>query len=415
MREDRAPSPPLPDEEGLDDAELARRLQNAEKDAASANERLVGDQQWLLASSTLSQLASLLDVPLLKIQSIFNQSSFNLHVTMARATAYAAAQPAAVYAQSASTFSTVCETLSGITGRDPRLLSQVLAATKGEESAALDLLQLQDVVATAADGIYNRPDLLDPTAKLSSDDPSVALYTPTITQKRTVTAGPAPRWLDAEDRSYASRSAQAAPPPAGASLATEALRQGHSAVVLPASAQRVELSAAVEPDLGGNYSTEECHRRAEELREKRNAALRQAAASARRYRGASASLGGAASVYAEEARKYDAAARRWQMRAASALVEQRQTDYTGSYDSDLERIDLHGLTVHEALTVVQRKLQRSSAAPGRAFLEIVTGRGVHSRHNVSVIRPAIVRYLNQRGYTVDSTSNPGVLYVKQAR
>lgn len=414
----RASSPPLIAEEGLDDAEFARRLQNAEKDAVAANEKLVGDQQWLLASSTLTQLASLLDVPQTKIQSIFNQASFNLHVTMARAMAYAAAQPMAMAAQQAPAFPVVCETLTSITGGDPRVISEVLAATKGEQSAALDLLQLREVVATAADGVYNRPDLLDPTAKLASDDPSVALYTPTITQKRQVGPGPAPRWLDANDRTYAGRSTgAAASTPSSSSLAADALRQGQTAVVLPASAQQVELSAvAAEPDLGGSFSKEECQLRAAELREKRDAALRQAAVSARRYRGASATLGGAASVYAEEARKYDTAARRWQMRAASALVEQRQTDLAiDGRLSEMERIDLHGLTVHEALTVVQQKLARSRSGGARTFLEIITGRGVHSRHNVSVLRPALVRYLQQRGYTVDSSSNPGALYVKQVR
>lgn len=411
----KLPSPPLPEEEGLDDAELARRLQNAEKDAVSANERLVGDQQWLLVSSTVSQLSSLLDISTMKIQSIFNQSSFNLHITIPRAIAYAAAQPAAVDAQNAPEFPTVCEMLASITGREVRDIRPVLVATKGEQSAALDLLQLQDVVAASADGISNRPDLLDPTAKLSSDDLSAALYTPTVTEKRSVVAGPAPRWLDSANRSYAHRTAQAAPAPSGSALVSDALRQGQSAVVLPASAQRVELSETAEMELEGTYSSEQCRERVEELRAKRNAALRQAATSARRFRGASAGLSGAASVYAEEARKYDALARRWQMRAASALVDQRRADAVSAGTQEMERIDLHGLTVHEALTVVQHTLRQTTTSTGRTFLEIVTGRGVHSRHNASVIRPAIIRLLNQRGYTVDASTNPGVLYVKHAR
>ncbi|WFC97852.1 hypothetical protein MYAM1_000573 [Malassezia yamatoensis] len=412
----KAASPDIIDTEGLDDAEIARRLQIAEKDAIAANEKLVGDQQWLLASSALTQLASLLDVSSQKMQSIFNHASFNLHVTMARAIAFAAEQTAALDAMNKPEFHVVCDTLAKVTDRDPRVIRQVLAATKGEQASALDLLQLQDVVAKAAEGVYNRPDLLDPTAQVGSDIPSVALHTPTVTQKRVVGQGPGPRWLDTQDRSYASRSAQADSRLDTKLSAFSALQQGQAAVVLPMSAQRVELDTNMGTSLEGTYSNEECLQRADELREKRNAALRQAASSARRYRGANATLGGAASVYAEEARKYDAAARRWQMRAASALVEQRQTDaMAGGHASDMERVDLHGLTVHEALTVVQQVLARSSRSSGRTFLEIVTGRGVHSRHNVSVIRPAIVRYLQQQGYTIDSTSNPGVLYVKQTR
>ncbi|WFD39089.1 uncharacterized protein MJAP1_002060 [Malassezia japonica] len=415
-KREKAPSPTIEADEFLDDEELARRLQNAERDAVSGNEKLVVDQQWLLASSTLSQLASLLDVPLAKIQSIFHQSSLNLHVAMARAIAYAAAQPASIAAQESPVFPTVVETLASISSRDPRKMAEVLAATQGEQSAALDLLQLQDVVAQAASGASNRPDILDPTGQLVDESAAATTYTPTVTQKRKPAVGGAPRWLDSKATSYADRTAQPAAALSGKALAARALSDGQAATVFPASAQRVELSESAGLDLDQSYTSEECRQRADELRAKRNAALRQAATSARRYRGgAMAGLSGAASVYAEEARKYDAAARRWQMRGASALVDQRRADYTGVSEY-AERIDLHGLSVHEALTVVEHTVHRASAqSSSRTFLEIVTGRGVHSRHNVSVIRPAIVRLLAQRGYTVDSTTNPGVLYVKHAR
>ena len=415
-KREKAPSPTIEADEFLDDEELARRLQNAKRDAVSGNEKLVVDQQWLLASSTLSQLASLLDIPLAKIQSIFHQSSLNLHVAMARAIAYAAAQPAAIAAQASPDFPTVVETLASISSRDPRKMVEVLAATHGEQSAALDLLQLQDVVAQAASGASNRPDILDPTGRLVDESAAATTYIPTVTQKRKPTVGGAPRWLDSKATSYADRTAQPAAALSGKALAARALSDGQAATVFPASAQRVELSESAGLDLDQTYTSEECRQRADELRAKRNAALRQAATSARRYRGgAMAGLSGAASVYAEEARKYDAAARRWQMRGASALVDQRRADYTGVSEY-AERIDLHGLSVHEALTVVEHTVHRASAqSSSRTFLEIVTGRGVHSRHNVSVIRPAIVRLLAQRGYTVDSTTNPGVLYVKHAR
>ena len=81
-----------------------------------------------------------------------------------------------------------------------------------------------------------------------------------------------------------------------------------------------------------------------------------------------------------------------------------------------DRIDLHGLTVHEALSVVGQRVQVWRQAPlgedgVRLPLEIVTGRGVHSRNHVSVVRSAVVRMLGQRGLRVD-TSDAGVLYVK---
>ena len=107
------------------------------------------------------------------------------------------------------------------------------------------------------------------------------------------------------------------------------------------------------------------------------------------------------------------------MRASSALVDQRRLDAQSSgHDSRAaDRIDLHGLTVHEALTVVAQHVARWQSTPlgearSRPPLEIITGRGVHSRHSVSVIRPAIERYLRQRGFRVDTVSNAGALYVK---
>jgi len=165
------------------------------------------------------------------------------------------------------------------------------------------------------------------------------------------------------------------------------------------------------------YSSEDCRERAAEYRARRNEALQQAARSAQQSR--ASRMGGAAMVYAEEARKYDMEARRWQLRASSALVDQRRLDAQSSgHDSRAaDRIDLHGLTVHEALTVVAQNVARWQATPlgearSRPPLEIITGRGVHSRHSVSVIRPAIERYLRQRGFRVDTVSNAGALYVK---
>ena len=83
------PASKLPDTSvdtfGLTDEEMARKLQNAERDAADAASEPVADQQWLLASSSLSQLAVLLGMSPARIQSLFHQSSFNLHLTFGRA------------------------------------------------------------------------------------------------------------------------------------------------------------------------------------------------------------------------------------------------------------------------------------------------------------------------------------------
>ena len=170
---------------------------------------------------------------------------------------------------------------------------------------------------------------------------------------------------------------------------------------------------AINSALDGSFSSSECRQRAEDYREQRNAVLRQAASAARQHR---QGKGGAASVYAEQARHFNTLAQQWQMRAASALVEQRRTESTGS-----ETLDLHGLTVPEALSVVQRCLTRWQGTPlsegysRRAPLHIVTGRGIHSHNRLAVVRPAVQRLVLQQGFACDTNSDPGVLVVRDRR
>ncbi|WFD19548.1 hypothetical protein MCAP1_001782 [Malassezia caprae] len=416
-----APKPAAPavvDAAGLSDEELARRLQNAERDAAEASSIPVADQQWLLASSSLSQLAVLLDMPSSQVQRLFNQASFNLPIAMGRAIQLAASDPAADALASTPDFQTACETLAAITERDVWHAESLLRATRGHQDAALDLLQLEDVVNEAADTVSVRPDILDPSGLLATHGPTAERATATVSQQMKKTGG-APRWLSGDTGTYAGRASLAPAPPAGAQRAQAAVQAGRTATVLPASAAQVDVPAAhIDDDTP--YTREESLRRAADARALRDAALQQAARCARQSR--STGVGGAAMVYAEEARKHDATARRWQLRAASALVEQRASESGSStLSSDAPtRIDLHGLTVHESLTVVAQNVARWQSTPlgearVRAPLEIVTGRGMHSRHYQSVIRPAIVRYLTQRGFSVDATSDAGVVYVKARR
>lgn len=396
---------------GLTDEEIARKLQNAERDAADAASEPVADQQWLLASSSLSQLAVLLGMSPARIQSLFHQSSFNLHVTFGRAVEAAMTSPQAQEAVQAADFSITCASLASITEETERDIARLLQAARGHQDAVLDLLQLRNVIREAADGVVDGPDILDPAGRVGTHRGNVERVTSTQSIHKPVT-GPMPQWLPSGDAAttYAGRATLA-------DVSRAEARQT-SGVTLPASASRVALPAAWQDDADANaYSSEECRERAAECRARRNEALQQAARSAQQSR--TSRMGGAAMVYAEEARKYDMEARRWQLRASCALVDQRRLDAqsSGHYSGAVDRIDLHGLTVHEALTVVARNVARWQSAPlgearSRPPLEIITGRGVHSRHSVSVIRPAIERYLSQRGFRVDAASNAGVLYVK---
>ena len=409
------PSSKLPDTSvdtfGLTDEEMARKLQNAERDAADAASEPVADQQWLLASSSLSQLAVLLGMSPARIQSLFHQSSFNLHLTFGRAVEAAMISPQAQEAAQAPEFATTCASLASITEETEREIARLLQAAQGHQDAVLDLLQLRNVIREAADGLVDGPDILDPAGRIGTHRDNAERVTSTQSVHKPVT-GSVPHWLPSGDAAftYAGRASRA-----GVSRAESHQPGG---ITLPASAGRVAMAPAWQDEMDDHvYSSEDCRERAAEYRARRNEALQQAARSAQQSR--TSRMGGAAMVYAEEARKYDMEARRWQLRASSALVDQRRLDAQSSgHDSRAaDRIDLHGLTVHEALTVVAQHVARWQSTPlgearSRPPLEIITGRGVHSRHSVSVIRPAIERYLRQRGFRVDTVSNAGALYVK---
>lgn len=407
------------DTTGLTDEEIARKLQNAERDAAEAASIPVADQQWLLASSSLSQLATLLRMPQSRIQSVFNQSSFNLHVTFGRAVEAAMMENDAQQAAQAEDFGAMCASIADITGETEREIRRLLQASRGNQDAVFDLLQLRGVIKEAAGGSEHGPDILDPAGRVGIKVPNAERVMSTQSEHKTP-GGPAPRWLSSDKSTYAGRVSNAAFAPYNAR--STAVRTEGMAVTLPASASRVDApkNVAIDDMASSSYTTEECRERANECRARRNAALQQAARSVRQSR--TSKIGGASMVYAEEARKHDMEARRWQMLASCALVDQRRLDSSATHGGAThggERIDLHGLTVHEALTVVAQNVARWQSTPlgearHRAPLEIVTGRGVHSRHNMSVLRPAIVRYLSQRGWRVDDTSDPGVLYVKSS-
>lgn len=371
------------------DAELAQQLQDDERAALDAGEPSIEEQQWLLTSSTLAHLGTLLGMPHARVQSLFNNASFNLHVAVARAIDAESASAAGAAAAEAPEFETVCETLAAISGHAVRDVRPVLAAVRGSDDAALDLLQLRDTVTEKA--AARRPDALDPLGRTMGRVAPTAVPT---------APAPAPAPAAGGDAGGGPR----------ASAAAEAMRAGALATVLPASAAHVPLAAADDEVL----SMRECRARADECTARRNMLLRSATSAARAHRGTYAS--GAAMVYADEARAMHDKARVWQARAADAAARERLDP--GEVDA---YIDLHELSVHEALTVVQEGVRRWAAAPlpagreRRAPLAIVTGRGAHSRNNASVLRPAVARMLVQRGLVVDADTDAGQLLVRQRR
>ncbi|KAK0546797.1 hypothetical protein OC846_005112 [Tilletia horrida] len=183
--------------------------------------------------------------------------------------------------------------------------------------------------------------------------------------------------------------------------------------------------------------------------------------------------GSAAWYYADEARRLDAKARSWGLKAAQALVEERKLalalnrattaamsnggsgisvlpSSTSYAVTNRERnvIDLHLLTTGEALAVVREEVAKwwactprggssSTSAPGAVPtipsssggsrfstaatsyvgfgpgpLYIITGIGKHSRGNVAVLRPAVCGWLRRGGWDYEEDAPRGRIIVK---
>ncbi|KAG8899299.1 hypothetical protein FRB99_006817 [Tulasnella sp. 403] len=172
--------------------------------------------------------------------------------------------------------------------------------------------------------------------------------------------------------------------------------------------------SATEPDLneGDTLSPDECRYWANYYRSKREESLAQAS---KYWRGGSSTNrgGDVAMHFAEESREYDRKSRDWAMKAARQLVKSRQ--YTAH---NRHTIDLHGLTVHESLTLVDEALNEWwNSAGSRSIptypLTIITGVGNHSKKKVGVIGPAVLNALDREGWR--TSKRPGVVVVTGRR
>ncbi|KAG2187932.1 hypothetical protein INT44_000682 [Umbelopsis vinacea] len=151
---------------------------------------------------------------------------------------------------------------------------------------------------------------------------------------------------------------------------------------------------------------EECRDIAFSLVLQRNEVYRKAADAYRRAKGKTNGEGGIAYYYSDEGRKMDVAAKEWNMRAARAIIRQHRIR-----QNDDHLLDLHGLTVAEAVELVKEGVNqwwsRSTMRAGRTKikpLSIVTGIGKHSDHGQSRLYPAVMGLLTREGWKVDTTS-----------
>ncbi|CAE6475321.1 unnamed protein product [Rhizoctonia solani] len=141
-------------------------------------------------------------------------------------------------------------------------------------------------------------------------------------------------------------------------------------------------------------------------KEKRHAALKQASEVYTRQKH---EYGGEAALfYSNQAKDYASKEREWRLKAAKAGVKAKQ-------DKTLSKaIDLHGLTVHESLEIVKEGVNAwwssaGSASTPREPLQIITGRGLHSKGNIPVIAPAVMKLLERDGWRAHKRE--GIVYV----
>ncbi|KAI8578729.1 hypothetical protein K450DRAFT_245234 [Umbelopsis ramanniana AG] len=156
---------------------------------------------------------------------------------------------------------------------------------------------------------------------------------------------------------------------------------------------------------------EECRDIAFSLVLQRNEVYRKAADAYRRAKGKTNGEGGIAYYYSDEGRKMDVAAKEWNMRAARAIIRQHRIR-----QNDDHLLDLHGLTVAEAVELVKEGVNqwwsRSTMRAGRTKikpLSIVTGIGKHSDHGQSRLYPAVMGLLTREGWKVDTMSRGSLL------
>ncbi|KAF9154638.1 hypothetical protein BG015_000323 [Linnemannia schmuckeri] len=155
-----------------------------------------------------------------------------------------------------------------------------------------------------------------------------------------------------------------------------------------------------------------CRQRAHEILEQRNELFRKAAKAYQATKGKGAGMGGIAAYYADEGKKLDVQGKQWHMRAARAVVQQHRLD-----NNDPNLVDLHGLTVSEAQTVVREAVtqwfSRATMQASRIAakpLKIICGVGSHSKDRIARLYPTILNLLQKDGWRCEAEG--GVILVK---
>lgn len=155
-----------------------------------------------------------------------------------------------------------------------------------------------------------------------------------------------------------------------------------------------------------NYDLEECKTNMSIFIFKRNHAFKEAA---KAYRKAKTHRFYSDIVmhYYKKGREYDSKVKLWSMRAKLCMIQ---------YNPSQHKIDLHGLTITEAIPLVKKvitqwwnheKIHRKDIP---IPLEIITGAGFHSKNGQPKIKPAVLQFLNKEGWLIDE--NPGKIIIR---
>lgn len=98
-----------------------------------------------------------------------------------------------------------------------------------------------------------------------------------------------------------------------------------------------------------------------------------------------------------EAKKYDRLMKRYNRQASQSIISRQNISQTGI-------VDLHGLYLNEAMALI-KKLIKQRTKHKFSKLKIITGSGQHSDNNTPVLKPAIVRFLQDEQYRFETLHN----------
>ncbi|CAE6405443.1 unnamed protein product [Rhizoctonia solani] len=302
---------------------------------------------------------------------------------------------------------------------DDFALSSLISLLDGGPDDLSDANLCLRATASQPDDAYHLIEILQ---ELDEKAPVVAHYTtspvesPTARKPTLPAAPPESPLLSPRRKSTASDMAKSPVSPAKSAWGTVPIRPKAKTITMsysqatsiPGSSQWTTAVGmqGVEQTRVNEKDVDECMEEAMYWKDKRHAALKQASEV---YTRRKHEYGGEAALfYSNQAKDYAAKEREWRLKAAKAGVKAKQ-DKTSS-----KAIDLHGLTVNESLEVVKESVNTWWSSAGSAStpsesLQIITGQGRHSKGNVPVIAPAVMKMLERDGWRAQKRE--GIVYV----